>query len=237
MKPPLQNWRYKSGSPHTLPGRRAHYKEFGWGDEPKEHAVQSGGVQLFIDTREMVATLNASFKSYPQRTDRALRTATSKFRQVVKRSALQAASQAAGIPQKFFERAFRYYVEIDRYGDQPLGVRAWIGTNPIGVHRLGKTQWHRRMRGARVGKKSYPGTWSWGKGYQAKNPKPNNRPTGAAVMRRISDDPRSKIAKVVEEPHPAVVERLRRMMDDLGQRYQRLVYHELSRIPVMKGRA
>jgi len=194
-------------------------------------SVRDGGVQITIDTRDMVAHINRVFAAFPKQADRALRRATTRFRAVLRRQALQATSESTGIPQKFFARAMRFHVEIDRYGDQPLGVAAWIGTNPIGVHRLGKVAWTPRTpkgrptKGAKVGRKTYAGAWSWGRGK-----------TGPAVMRRTSDA-RQPIQRVVENPHPAVEERLRRMVGDLGERYHRLLKQELNYALNFEGRS
>lgn len=205
----------------------------------RDESVRSGGVQVAIDTSAMVAHLNRVFARFPKEAERALKRATKKFRVVVRREALQAASESSGIAQKFFLKAFRFHVEEDVEGGELMGLVAWIGTDPIGVHRLGKVAWKpllgpgsrkrskgrpSNMAGARVGKRSYPGSWSWGRGT-----------TGPAVMRRTGAT-RLPIWRVEEEPHPAVEERLRRTAVSLGERYHRLLKQQLNYAMNFEGR-
>ncbi|SFD67948.1 hypothetical protein SAMN05660831_02092 [Thiohalospira halophila DSM 15071] len=45
-------------------------------------------------------------------------------------------------------------------------AKLWIGTIDVPVHHLGRVEWSRRMRGARVGRRQFRGSFApWGDGY------------------------------------------------------------------------
>jgi hypothetical protein len=99
----------------------------------------------------------------------------------------------------------------------PKGVDIWIGTNPVAVHKLGNVTWtpYRgkgsrpkarpkapgRGRGARVGGKLYPGSWSWGAGSQ----------TGASVMRRTGAERDAAVEVVTADINDPVQARMREL--------------------------
>lgn len=173
-------------------------------------------IGLTVDARAGFDRVSAAFARMPRASERAMTRALRKLTTWLKRQVLRAAAQASAIPQKFFQRAMRYYVTVDKFGGAPSGVSVWIGTDPIKVHRLGSTRWNRRMRGARVGRLGYPGTWSWGRGK-----------TGPAVMYRTGES-RLPIDVEREEIHPAVFARLQQIQDEATERFERLLTQELN---------
>jgi hypothetical protein len=179
-------------------------------------APSGAALAITIDTKGSLNRVAAAIGRLPQASERAMSRALRKLSTWLKRQALRAASQAAEIPQKFFERALRYHVAIEKDGATPVGLSVWIGTNPVKAHRLGVVRWTRRMQGARVGKRSYPGSWSWGRGK-----------TGPAVMFRHGDK-RLPLGVETEEPHDPVLARLRGLQDEAGRRFDRLLTQELN---------
>jgi len=174
----------------------------------------------------------AAFDRMPEAAARAMQRANRKLEVWLKRTAARAASKAAGFPQKYWIDALRYHVDPVMANGLPVAVSVWIGTNPVPVHRLGDVRWTRRMQGARVGRKRYPGTWSWGEGSR----------TGIAVMERIGGKMapregkrgklighnREAIDRVDEQPHAAVREAIAGVADEGGRRYERILARELN---------
>lgn len=170
-------------------------------------------IQITVDARSGFERVAATFGRLPRATERAQARALRKLATWLKRQALRAAGRAAGIPQKFFQQAMRYYVDLT-----DTGLSVWIGTNPIPQHRLGTVTWNRGMRGAKVGRRSFPRSWSWGPGSK----------TGSAIMRRIGAA-RLPIARVPDEqPHPAVLAALSRLQADASARFDTLLRQELN---------
>ena len=176
----------------------------------------SAVIALHVDARAGFQRVSAAFGRMPAATDRAMARALRKLSTWMRRQVLRAASQAAGIPQVFFKRSIRYHTTIDKDTHGISGVSVWIGTNPIKAHRLGAVRWTKRMRGARVGRRSYPGSWSWGRGK-----------TGPAVMYRGGGS-RLPIFVEKEEPHQAVYARLSGLQDEAAARFERLLAQELN---------
>ena len=179
-------------------------------------ARPGAAIAITVDAKAGFDRVAASFGKMPQASERAMGRALRKLSTWLKRQALRAASQAAQIPAKFFQRSVRYHVEIEKEGSTPVGLSVWIGTNPVKAHRLGAVRWSRRMQGARVGRKSYPGSWSWGRGK-----------TGPAVMFRHGSD-RLPLGVETEEPHDPVLSRLRGLQDEAGARFERILNQELN---------
>lgn len=180
-------------------------------------------IGIVVDTGAAWAEISRYLDTVSIKSQRAVGRALRKFRRVIRRLALQAAAESSGLTQKYFLQAFRFHAEMERENGELVGVSIWIGTNPIPVHRLGTVRWQRRttvrkqlIAGASVGKKRYPGAWSWGYGV-----------TGSAVMRR-SGQSRLPIERVEVEPHEAVLARLRSMAADLQARFIRLMRQELN---------
>lgn len=166
---------------------------------------------ISVDARAGLARVADTFERLPGATDRALARALRKLATWLRRQVLRAASQSSGIPQTFFQRAMRYHV-----AQTDSGMAVWIGTNPIKAHRLGRVRWTRRMQGARVGRKAYPGAWSWGR----------PRKTAPAVMTRVGAG-RLPLQVEMEQPHPAVLLRLRQIEGEAAARFDRILTQEL----------
>lgn len=91
--------------------------------------------------------------------------------------------------------------------------RIWIGTRDVPVHRMGRVKWTRRMRGARVGRKQYPGTFApWEGG-------PVFRRTGAA---------RLPIERMETAIHKIAEENVRRLEARARRRFAQLLEQELN---------
>jgi len=171
---------------------------------------------ISVDTQGGLARVASAIGRMPQAAERAMTRALNKLSTWLKRRALQAASEASAIPQKFFVRAVRYHIKIQKQGSQVTGLALWLGTNPIKVHRLGVVRWTRAMKGARVGKRSFPGAWSWGHGK-----------TGKAVMFRHGSS-RLPIGVETVTPHDPILARLRGIEGEANARFERLLTQELN---------
>jgi hypothetical protein len=182
----------------------------------------SATIALSVDAKAGFDRVAGTFGRLPQATERAQARALRKLSTWLGRQVLKAASQASGIPQKFFQKALRHHVRLMGKAD---GVTVWIGTNPIPVHRLGSVRWNPRMTGARVGRKSYPHAWSWGRGK-----------TRNAVMRRTGDS-RLPIERVEEKPHAAVLKRLQALQAEALARFDALLRQELNYALNVEARA
>jgi hypothetical protein len=181
----------------------------------------SQAIAIKVDARAGLNRVSATFGRMPSAVDRAMARALRRLSTWIKRAALRAASKASGVPQKFFARAFRYHVDVT---DEGLAV--WIGTEAIAQHRLGKVVWHRGMRGARAGRRSFPGAWSWGPGSK----------TGPAIMRRLGTS-RTPIAQVPREDiHPAVLTAMTRIEAQARARFDVLLAQQLNYALNVEGR-
>jgi hypothetical protein len=99
---------------------------------------------LSIDTRAGMGRVRAAFARLPAAADRALARALRKLATWLRRQTLRAAAVAADVRQKFLVQAMRFHVTLAREGGRLAGVQVWVGTNPVGVHRLGTVRWTRR---------------------------------------------------------------------------------------------
>lgn len=176
----------------------------------------SAGVRITVDVGEGYERVRATFARMPDASRRAMLRALRKLSTWSRRRVLQAASQATGIPQRWFVRSMRFQATVRREHGTPVAVQLWIGTRPIKVHRLGAVRWTRRMQGARVGRRSYPGSWSWGRGK-----------TGPAVMER-SGEARLPINVIKDDIHWPVLARLQSIEPELQARFETLLRQELN---------
>jgi hypothetical protein len=158
----------------------------------------------------------AAFDRMPEAAARAMFRANRKLETWLKRVCVRAASQAAGFPQKYWLQALRFYIQPIMANGIPVAVSVWIGTNPVPVHRLGTVQWTRRMKGARVNRKQYAGSW-----------RRLDSKTSRAVMRRTSPE-RLPIERIEEPPHDPVQSALSAVAEQGGRRYERLLARELN---------
>lgn len=173
---------------------------------------------ITVSADEGLARVAQTFGRMPEAVDRAKKRALRKVGTWLKRQVLRAASSASAIPQKWFSQAMRYRVTAS-----PEGLRVWIGTDPVKTHRLGRVRWTPRMAGARVGKRSFPGSWSWGRGK-----------TGPAVMSRLGG---SRLPIDVEkvEIHPAILARLESLQTEAAERFETLLRQELNYALTVEG--
>jgi len=118
-------------------------------------------------------------------------------------------AQAANIPQK----AVRARLSV-RVGKEEAMV--WLGTNPIPAHRLGTVRWSRRMRGARAGRRLFPGSFAWG---------PN--PDKPLVWHRTGKS-RLPIEKETVEIDPVAQEQARRLRMQALKRLREVLRQELN---------
>lgn len=124
------------------------------------HVSDGGTTQRAID--ELGGT--------PAKVERARRKALTRLSVWVRRQLIKAISAATGVKQKKIGALTRFYPTDRSSGN----IHIWIGTDPIAAQFLGTVSWNRGMAGAKVDRKTHPGTWSWGPGSK----------TGSAVMYR-----------------------------------------------------
>lgn len=170
-----------------------------------------GTVALTIDARAALAQISRTFGRLPVAVERAQRRALRKLSTWLKRQVLRVAAAGSGIPQKWFQSAMRYYVTMT-----DSGISVWIGTNEIKAHRLGKVQWNRKMKGARVARRSWAGSWSWGRGK-----------TGPAVMYRTGAS-RLPLDVATVAIHNQVLGRLQSLQSEAAARFETLLRQELN---------
>jgi hypothetical protein len=185
------------------------------------------------DAATSLAELERALGDMPAALKRARRSVFGKLRTYVNRQILIAVSQSTGIPQARFSRMLRLRSRPLGPGGED-GVSYWIGTNDIPAHKLGTVVWTRRMTGARVGRRSFPGTWIWPRGR-----------TAGLVMERTGQfgrngDPRlEKIDRVDVEVHATIGAALTRLTPDISERLATLTYqainYELNVRPAQAG--
>lgn len=175
-------------------------------------------LSLHIDTGGTLERVTASVRNLPAGVERAKKRALRKLATWVQRAVLREAATAAGTTQKVIKALNRYSVRPTQ-----TGIVIWVGTNPIKAHHLGKVTWTPRMSGARVGRRAFPGGWSWDKGK-----------TQGLVMRRTGSfgrngNPRLERIDVVRVPiDDPVRTRLEQMEPDIAARLMTLFRQELN---------
>jgi len=177
-------------------------------------------VEFAISSNGALERLAEEFAEMPAGIERAKQRALRKLMTWIRRAVLKEAAKAAGVTQKTMRATLRY--RATRSGG---GIHIWIGTNPLEAQYLGAVRWTRRMRGARAGRRLFPGSWSWGKGSA----------TGSAIMRRESKDS-YPIEPVKVEIHDAIDARLEQMEDEIGERFDRTLAHEINYALNLEGR-
>lgn len=173
-------------------------------------------VAITVDTKRGFERVAATFGRMPKASERAMTRALKKLSTWLKRQVLRVASAASSIPQKWFQKAVRYHVAMEPKSGTPTGLSVWIGTNPIKAHRLGTVRWNKQMKGARAGRRSYPGMWSWGRGK-----------TGPAIMFRMGDA-RLPIDVETVKIHELVLGRLQAIQGEAANRFETLLTQELN---------
>jgi hypothetical protein len=165
------------------------------------------GIRLDLDPGDTLARTLATLDAFPTNLKRAQSRAMKRLLTWVQREILRELSAVTGATQKTLKALVRYRASPVPGRD---AIEVWIGTNPIKVHHLGKVVWKRKMSGARVGRRHYPGAWSW--------PRPIR--TAPAVMHRLSAR-RGDIAPVTEPIHDAVRARIEQIQPQIGAQLQR----------------
>lgn len=172
----------------------------------------SAPIDIRIDTQGTLERLQAQMARMPRAVDTARKRALRKLSTWIQRQALREAAAAAGTTQKVMKTLVRYRASLN---DARIAI--WIGTNPIGAHHLGTVRWTRRMTGARAGRRSFPGTWSWSA--PAK--------TAGLIMERRGAA-RLPLDKVVVPIHQAVLTRMEQLQPAVAARFQALLLQELN---------
>lgn len=174
---------------------------------------------LTLDTVRSIERVQGALSRLPVQVRKAQSRALRKLRTWVQRQVLRAAAQATGATQKALKAALRFTSRSVQGG-----FKVWVGTNPIQAQFLGKVSWTRRMTGARVGRRTFAGAWSWGPGSR----------TGTAVMHRTGEfvrrgrAARERIEPVTVEIHEAVSARMSELQGAIAERFQTLLLQELN---------
>jgi len=174
-------------------------------------------VDLHIDAQDwdrqadkMIQALGGPNSRYFERAaNRAIRKTGRWLRTQVAR----AVAKDAGIPVTRF-RKMRVSLRYDR---QQWSASLWVGTNPFPAWRAGKVKWTRRMRGARAGRKQFPGSFSW-KPYGGKAP----------IFRRKTAASDSDVEVVTVELDAAAEEHARRIERRALSRFRVVLQQELN---------
>jgi hypothetical protein len=170
-----------------------------------------------IDARGTLEAVRRQLDGWPRGVETARKRAMRKLGTWLQRQVLREVAREAQVTQKVLKTLVRF-----RLTREEIGLRIWIGTNPIKAHHLGNVRWTRRMQGARVGRRLFPGSWSWSQGR-----------TAGLVMERTgrrgrNNNPRLERIDVVRE---SIHERARRAVDrlrpDINERLQTLMMQEL----------
>ena len=152
-------------------------------------------------------------ESIPQATEKARRRTLAKLKTYVESQTANIMASALGVPQHVVKSLGRVRESV--HGDGSMSI--WIGTNDIPVHRLGTVKWTRKMKGARVRRLTYAGSWSWGKGSR----------TGTAVMRRHNESSRSPIYRVDEPMHDSMTDGIKALLPEISRRYGVIMEREM----------
>jgi hypothetical protein len=168
--------------------------------------------QFAIDATGALAQARAEIGSLPAKVTRAKGRALRKLMTWLQRQVLREAAAAAGVTQKALKAALRY--RATRSAER---IDIWIGTNPIAAHHLGTVRWTRRMRGARVGRRLFPGSFA------VNGP----RTGGHTVVFERVDARRYPIAKVMVPIDAAIRRRVAGMTEEIAERFARIMTQEL----------
>lgn len=176
-------------------------------------------IDFSIDTQGTLERLEHQLAAMPAGVERARKRALRKLSTWVRRQILREAAKAVGTSQKVLTTSLRF--RVTQTADE---LSIWIGTNPIKAHHLGTVRWTRRMQGARVSKRLFPGTWSW----------PDSRRMAGLVVERTgqfgrNQNPRLEKVDVVTVPiHDQILGRLQAIQPEIDARFQKLLLQELN---------
>lgn len=170
--------------------------------------VEIDGTDWDRETESMAQSL-AAFRR--RGVERAVNRALRKTGRWLRTQLARAVAQDARIPVSRFRRM---RVSL-RFRNADWQASLWLGTNPLAAHKLGKVRWTRRMRGARVGRRQFPGAFAWG---------PN--PDRPRVFKRRSSS-RLPIKVVTVSIDEAAQENARRLERRAMQRFRTVLRQEL----------
>lgn len=205
-------------------------------------------IDFRIDSGTSIQDAIAAIGGTPKQIARAQARTYSLMATWMQRRILQEISRATGIPQSRFKKMARLF--WSKIGQNGLdGVKFWIGTKPVKVHRLGTVRWTpylgspsrpkskpkspSRSIGAKVGRKSYPGTWSW----------PAPAKTAPAVMQRTGTfgrrgNPKLERIETVSEPiHASARAALTALMPEIEARFANTLRQQLNYYVNVRGKA
>lgn len=165
-----------------------------------------------LDTDGTLERLQRQMADWPAGVERARKRALRKLGTWINRQVLREVARENNVAQKVIKDLKRYRATVSA-----TGITVWIGTNPVKAHHLGKVLWTPRMQGARVGRRSFPDTWSWSEAARTKG----------LVMRRTSRD-RLPIEVVRVPIHDQTAAAVNRLMPDINQRFETLMRQELN---------
>ena len=180
-----------------------------------------------LDDGGTVARAISELGGTPAKVEKARRRALLRLSTWIKRRIVKLVAESAGTTQKKVTALTRFIPTGRASGN----LHIWVGTNPVAAQFLGAVRWTRRMAGARVGRRVFPGTWSWGPGSK----------TGTAVMYRTGgrysyDSPisgpqdtrnRSGIAELKVPIHDALEKKLNIEIPNISAIYMSYMVREL----------
>lgn len=169
-------------------------------------------IRIGIDTAGTLDRLQREMAAMPEGVARAQKRALRKLSTWVNRQVLRESAKAAGTTQKLLKSLLRYRATVT-----PEGIAIWIGTNPIKAHHLGAVKWTPKMIGARVGKRSYPGTFSHA----------NSQRMAGLVVLRLTDT-RLPVEAVTVPIHGPILTRVQQMQPEIDARFRTLLVQELN---------
>jgi len=140
-------------------------------------------------------------------TDRAVRKTT----RWVRRQISKIAASELGMAQKTFDSA---RIRVVLSNNEFLEATVWVGTNPMGAHKLGSVRWTRRMAGARAGRRLFAGSFSHG----------GNR---SPIFERVGSE-RLPLRKVTVEVDRFLSSALSRLESRALSRYRAILAQELN---------
>lgn len=173
--------------------------------------------------QELAQVLGGGASAKPIR--KATNRAAKKTTQWLRRQIARIASQHLGIQQKLFADA-RIKVRIDNGKDALGEAVVWIGTEPMDAHQLGTVRWTRRQRGAKAGRKLFPGSFA----HDSEGPifRRSDEPKRTMRKGRYKGKKRQPIEKEQIEIDPVISENVLRMERRAGERYLALLAQEMN---------
>lgn len=184
------------------------------------------GIRLDLNPGDTLTRTLATLERFPSNVKRAKARAMKRLLTWIQREILRELSAVTGATQKRLKALVRYRASPVPGQD---AIEVWIGTNPIKVHHLGAVTWNRRMSVARVGRKTYRGTWAWTKPHR----------TAPAVMRRTGywRGKRETIEPVTEPIHDAVTRRVEALQPRLAAQLEQYMITALKEQLYQESRA